>query len=183
MKNLILGAFFTLSFYTVYGQSGPKTSAQEVATPELAKKREASKKAVVSGYLSLKQDLVVSDSLKASKSAAELSGALSLFKFKKLGLVEMNSATSMRGKLILLANKIADTHSINKQREHMAELSEGMWTIIEKLAPENTVLYEQRCPMANKVWISDEKEIKNPYFPKNMLDCGAVIASVGAVQP
>ena len=183
MKKIIVGAFFALSFYTVYGQSAPKTSAQEVATPELAKKREASKKAIVTGYLALKQDLIVSDSLKASESAAKFSADLARFKFKKLGLEEMNAATSMRGKLIILSNKIADTHSINKQREHMAELSEGMWTIIEKLTPENTVLYEQRCPMANKVWISDEKEIKNPYFPKNMLDCGAVIASVGAVQP
>ncbi|MET1055271.1 MAG: DUF3347 domain-containing protein [Pedobacter sp.] len=111
-----------------------------------------------------------------------LSAALGQFKFKKLPLEEMNAATAMRGKLKVLAQQMADTHSINKQRQYMAELSEGMWTIIDKVTPEKTVLYEQRCPMANKVWISDAKEIRNPYFPKNMLDCGAVIASAGTAK-
>jgi len=172
---------FALSFGTAYAQNAMKTSAQEVA-PELVKEREALKKEIVSQYLALKQDFLISDSLKASKSAAALAAALSKFKFKKLSLEEMNKATVMRGQLKGLAQQIADTHSINKQRQYMAELSEGMWTIIDKVTPEKTVLYEQRCPMANKVWISDAKEIRNPYFPKNMLDCGAVIASVGTAQ-
>lgn len=183
MKNLILGAFFALSFSTVYAQSTIKTSLEEVGTPELAKKRDALKQEIVAKYLAVNQSLVVSDSIQAAKSAGELVKVLGQFKFKKLTLPEMNAATTMRGKLTGLAKEIADTHSINKQRKSMMELSEGMWTIIDKVVPEKMVLYKQTCPMAGKVWISDVKEIKNPYFPKNMLTCGEVTASVGAVQP
>jgi len=179
MKKLIAGALLAFSFGTVYAQSPLKTSTQEVATPELAQQREVLKKAIVSKYLEVKQNLIVSDSVQAAKSAGGLVTALNQFKFKKLGLQEMNAATTMRGKLKGLAQNIADTKSINKQRNYFMELSEGMWTIIQRLVPEKTALYEQKCPMTGKVWISDVKEIRNPYFPKNMLDCGEVTAAVG----
>lgn len=181
MKNLTLAVIMALSFSGLKAQITIKTSAQEVI-PELVQKREALKQDIVTKYLDLKQSLIVSDSLKASKSAAELAAALTQFKFKKLNLEEMNVATTMRAKLKGLATDIAETHSINKQRNYMVELSEGMWTIIDKVVPDKTVLYEQKCPMTGKVWISDVKEIKNPYFPKNMLTCGEVTATVGLAK-
>ena len=122
---------------------------------------------------------MVSDSLHASKSAVKLAAALNHFKFKKLTLEEMNAATIMRGKMKDLAARIAGTHVINKQRNYFMELSEEMWVLIERFVPGETALYEQKCPKTGKVWISDVKEIKNPYFPKNMLTCGEVTASVG----
>jgi hypothetical protein len=182
-KQLLMAAVFVLTIGSVQAQSVIRSSAKEVATAELTAKREAQKNEVISSYLALKQDLLVSDSLKAAKSAATLGAALAQFKFKKLTLEEMNTATTMRGKLNLLAQQIADTHAINKQRAYMADLSEGLWTIIDKVTPQNMVLYEQRCPMTSKVWISEVKEIKNPYYPKNMLDCGEVIASAGTLLP
>jgi hypothetical protein len=179
MKKVIAAALLAFSFGTVHAQSTVKTSAQEVATPEMAQQREVLKKAIVAKYLDVKQCLIVSDSVQAAKSAAGLVISLNQFKFKKLGLQEMNEATTMRGKLKGLAQQIAETQSINKQRNYFMELSEGMWTIISKVVPEKTALYEQKCPMTGKVWISDVKDIKNPYFPKNMLTCGEVTAAVG----
>lgn len=164
-----------------YAQSPVMTSSKEV-TADLVTKREDQKKEIVDKYLDLKQSLIVSDSVQASKSAGEFAAALNQFKFKKLGLEEMNAATTIRGKLKELATNIAGTHSINKQRNYFMELSEGMWTIIARFVPEKTALYEQKCPMTGKVWISDVKEIKNPYFPKNMLTCGEVTASVGIAE-
>jgi hypothetical protein len=39
-------------------------------------------------------------------------------------------------------------------------------------------LYLEYCPMANEntgaFWLSNEKEIKNPYFGSMMLKCGSV---------
>ncbi|MCD0487661.1 DUF3347 domain-containing protein [Pedobacter sp. MC2016-14] len=180
MKNLILAIFLAFTFGSVNAQAILKTSAQEVATPELAKQREALKKGIITNYLGLKSCLVASDSVQAAKHAADLVTALDRFKFKKLDLEQMNAATTMRGKIKGLAKSIADTYSINKQRGYFMELSEGMWSIMERFVPEKTVLYLQECPMTSKVWISDEKEIKNPYYPKNMLDCGAVKAELGS---
>ncbi|MBA4058359.1 MAG: hypothetical protein C0490_26815, partial [Marivirga sp.] len=40
------------------------------------------------------------------------------------------------------------------------------------------ILYLEYCPMANNnegaYWLSNEKEIKNPYFGDKMLKCGSV---------
>lgn len=181
MKNFILAALVAFSISSsVNAQSTLKTSLQEVATPELAKQREVLKQDILSKYLGLKSSLVASDSVQTAKYAADLVTALDRFKFKKLDLEQMNAATTMRGKIKGLAKSIADTRSISKQRNYMMELSEGMWTIMERFVPEKTVLYLQQCPMTSKVWISDEKEIKNPYYPKNMLDCGTVKAELGS---
>ena len=181
MKKLTIAFLLALSFSGAYAQSPVMSTAKEV-TADLAPKREALKQEIIAKYLALKQSLVVSDSLQAAKYAGEFSTAMTQFKFKKLGLEEMNTATAMRGKLKELALNIARTHSINKQRNYFVELSEGMWTIIARFVPDNTALYEQKCPMTGKVWISDVKEIKNPYFPKNMLTCGEVTATVGIAR-
>ncbi|KQM72653.1 hypothetical protein ASE74_22530 [Pedobacter sp. Leaf216] len=155
-----------------------KTSAQEVATPELAQKREALKEAIISNYLGMKNSLVKSDSVQAAKSATEFVAVLNQFKFKKLSLAEMNAATTTREEIKTLALAIAATKSINKQRSEMDKLSVKMWSIIERFKPEKTTLYKQVCPMMGTTWISDEKAIQNPYYPKNMLTCGEVKASI-----
>jgi hypothetical protein len=155
-----------------------KTSAQEVATPELAQKREALKEAIILNYLAVKNSLVKSDSVQAAKSAAELFAVLNQFKFKKLSLEEMNAATTTREEIKTFALAIAGTKSINKQRSEMNKLSFKMWTIIERFKPEKTTLYKQVCPMTGTTWISDDKAIQNPYYPKNMLTCGEVKESI-----
>jgi Cu(I)/Ag(I) efflux system membrane fusion protein len=155
-----------------------KTSAQEVATPELAQKREALKEAIVMNYLGIKNSLVKSDSLQAIKFATEFALLLNQFKFKKLSLDEMNAATTTREEIKTLALAIAATKSINKQRSEMDKLSVKLWSVIERFKPEKTTLYKQVCPMTGTTWISDDKAIQNPYYPKNMLTCGEVKASI-----
>jgi len=178
MKNLTIALLLAITTCSVAAQTIMKTSSQEVTVDQVPK-REALKKDVISSYMEIKNKLIVSDSLQASKAAAKLAAALTQFKFKKLTLEEMNAATTIREKLKDLATSIAGTHVINKQRNYFMELSEEMWVLIERFVPEKTTLYEQKCPMTGKVWISEVKEIKNPYFPKNMLTCGEVTASVG----
>ena len=182
MKLLTLAVLLALTVGGVNAQSALKTSAQEV-TADQVPQREKLKNDIIAKYLGIKQSLIVSDSVQAANAAAEFAAVLNQFKFKKLGLAEMNAATAMRGKLKGLATSIAGTTSINKQRNYFMELSEGMWVIIDRFVPEHVLLYEQKCPMTGKVWISDVKVIKNPYFPKNMLSCGEVTDTAGIAKP
>ena len=178
MKNYIYTMIMVMATLSFNVKAQVKTSAQEVATPELAQKREALKEAIILNYLSVKNSLIKSDSVQAAKSAAELVTVLNQFKFKKLSLEEMNAATTTREEIKILALAIAATKSINKQRSEMDKLSVKMWTIIERFKPEKTTLYKQVCPMTGTTWISDDKAIQNPYYPKNMLTCGVVKASI-----
>ncbi len=45
-------------------------------------------------------------------------------------------------------------------------------------------LYVQHCPMANEgeggYWLAAEKEVRNPYYGDEMLNCGAVKETISA---
>lgn len=173
MKNLLVIAFLFLSTLT----QAQLTSKQEV-TPELVEKREAQKKEITNNYLALKNNLLVSDSLAVVKNAVALQQSLKNFKFKKLTLEQMNDATTKRKELIDLAAQVSATKNINKQRKVFEVLSIKFWDLAPKFKVADNALYLQVCPMTNAMWLSDSKEIKNPYYPKNMLTCGEVKASL-----
>ncbi len=50
------------------------------------------------------------------------------------------------------------------------------------LAKENKLsdktIFVQYCPMAKGSWMSNEKQIVNPYYGKSMLDCGSVKSEI-----
>ncbi|MHC0447597.1 DUF3347 domain-containing protein [Flavobacterium sp. 3-218] len=173
MKNLIVISFLFLS---VMAQA--QITSKEEVVPELVQKREAEKKEITKNYLALKNSFLTSDSLAVVKNAEAFKNALKSFKFKKLSLPDMNAATTSRKEIIELATAIASTKNINKQRKIFETLSVKYWDQAAKFKPADETLYLQVCPMTGAVWTSDSKEIKNPYYPKNMLTCGEVKASL-----
>ncbi|PBI90897.1 hypothetical protein BSF41_16030 [Flavobacterium sp. ACN2] len=173
MKNLLVITFIFCSFLA----QAQLTSKEEV-TPELVAKREAEKKEITKSYLALKNSFLTSDSLAVVKNAEALKSALKNFKFKKLNLENMNAATTSRKEIIELATALTATKNINKQRKIFETLSVKYWDQASKFKPADEILYLQICPMTGAVWTSDSKEIKNPYYPKNMLTCGEVKASL-----
>ena len=173
MKKLLILAFLCFSSLT----QAQLTSKEEVA-PELVEKREAQKKEITNHYLTLKNNLLISDSLAVVKNAAALQLSLKNFRFKKLSLEQMNEATKIRSEITALAAELAANKNINKQRKIFESLSVKFWDLAPKFKVADNTLYLQVCPMTNAMWVSDSKEIKNPYYPKNMLTCGAVKASL-----
>ena len=53
-----------------------------------------------------------------------------------------------------------------------------MFSLLKQADLRNAGIYRQYCPMAfndkGAYWLSDETDIKNPYFGKKMLECGEV---------
>lgn len=173
MKKVLVIVFIFLSGLT----QAQLTSKEEVA-PELVQKREEQKKEITKNYLALKNSLITSDSLAVVKNAEALRNSLKNFKFKKLSLEQINAATITRKAISDLAAEMASTKNINKQRKIFETLSVKYWEAASKFKAADAALYLQVCPMTGAVWTSDSKEIKNPYYPKNMLTCGEVKASL-----
>ncbi len=73
---------------------------------------------------------------------------------------------------------ILDVDKIEKQRKHFIKLSDAMIDLLESFKAPGEELYVQFCPMANDdegaFWLSDENQIRNPYFGDQMLTCGEV---------
>ena len=66
---------------------------------------------------------------------------------------------------------------INHQREHFDMLSQDVYDFV-KAFPAGQTLYRDHCPMYNDgkgaMWLSETREIKNPYYGKKMITCGSI---------
>jgi len=115
-------------------------------------------------YLHLKDALVASKSDDAKKGAGELQKALK----------DVSGSASA----IDAASKIAASSDLNEQRKVFSTLSNEMTTLVKGGKLSMGMLYLEYCPMANEntgaYWLSNEKQIKNPYFGDMMLTCGSV---------
>jgi len=115
-------------------------------------------------YIQLKDALVASKAEEAKKFGTQLQQSLLALNEGKKGATE--------------AGKIADSEKLAEQRKAFSLLSNEMKSIVKANKPATGTLYIEYCPMANNnegaYWLSNEKEIKNPYFGDKMLKCGSV---------
>ena len=76
------------------------------------------------------------------------------------------------------AKHIVSNVEIGHQRGHFNRLSNEMFAALKAFKASKATIYQQFCPMAfddkGAFWLSDKKEIKNPYFGDKMLKCGKV---------
>lgn len=73
-------------------------------------------------------------------------------------------------------NSINKSDDIENQRREFARFNLAFYKSLKKFGLENETAYYQYCPMANSdqgaYWLSETKEIRNPYFGEDMLGCG-----------
>ena len=132
-----------------------------------AQKSDASVSKLYQNYLTLKNALVTDNSDEASKAANAFIKSASMIDYKVLS----------EGNLDILrkdASKIADSRSIEAQRESFNSLSKNMIALTQKFKLADQSVFIQYCPMAKASWLSAEKNIKNPYYGSSMLTCGSV---------
>ncbi len=133
---------------------------------------------IVSNYLKLKNALTKDD----TKNAAGAGKAL-LSSFTKADVSSLDEKQKKEFTDIADDAKENSTHigdnagKIDHQREHFALLSKDIGDLIKMFgAPQK--LYQDYCPMYDDgkgaVWISETKEIENPYYGSQMLTCGSV---------
>lgn len=124
-------------------------------------------------YLKMKDAFVASDVGQVSAFAKATSKKLKEISTSDLGKMEKQHLT----KSIEMLDAIATNDNLENQRAHFVILNENIVPIAMNIQ-NSTNYYVQKCPMANNnvgaYWLSKEKEIRNPYFGKEMLDCGSI---------
>jgi Protein of unknown function (DUF3347) len=67
--------------------------------------------------------------------------------------------------------------NIKHQREHFSMMSEDVYDLVKAFGG-GRALYHDHCPMYNDnkgaMWLSELKDIKNPYMGKEMTTCGSL---------
>jgi len=73
---------------------------------------------------------------------------------------------------------MANSKTIEKQREFFVGLTSTTELILSNDLKSGNI-YKQTCPMAfdgkGAEWLSNSKEIRNPYFGDQMLTCGTTL--------
>ncbi|WP_445385383.1 efflux RND transporter periplasmic adaptor subunit [Robiginitalea sp. IMCC44478] len=136
--------------------------------------------AVIASYLRMKNALVASDANQTAqyaKASMEALNKADVSEQQQKGKIHL---AQIREKL----EAISATENLEAQREHFVSLNEHMVAVAESLSSLENTLYVQRCPMANNnkgaVWLSTEKEIRNPYYGDKMMSCGEILEELGS---
>jgi hypothetical protein len=174
MKHVISGLIVAISF-TACNQSA-KTNATEsadstaVGLSSPADLKDENTQKVYNTYLKLKDVLVASDSSGAREAGKELAAALAEIK----GCENTSD----------LAAKISTSDDLATQRGHFTALSSDIVDLMKHTDVNSGTLFVQYCPMANEgnggYWLAAEKEVRNPYYGDEMLNCGEVKETIEA---
>lgn len=122
---------------------------------------------IITTYLSLKDALVAGNSTAAISNSNELIKAIN---------DSLKNGTNQEtwNSLLNDATSISQASNIKIQREKFVSLSQSMMELAKTLKLSNAPLYVQYCPMKKASWLSDSKNIRNPYYGNMMLTCGSV---------
>lgn len=130
------------------------------------------------GYLKLKDALVATDAGQAKEEAAYLNSSLEQVDMSSLPDPAHSFWMKQLPKLREHTELIMEKNDVEEQRGQFEYLSEAMISIVKAFGPSEDTLFVQHCPMAfdntGADWLSDVREIRNPYFGNKMLKCGIV---------
>ncbi len=161
------------------------TTEPKQITPTLANvdpKVSASLDGIVDNYLQLKNALANDDASAAATSAKSIMAGMSKVDVAALTPDQKKVYSNIADDLKENAEHISkNAGKIAHQREHFAMMSDDVFDLVKGFGAAKP-LYQDHCPMAQEGkgadWLSETKEIHNPYLGKKMPDCGSVEAVV-----
>ncbi len=133
---------------------------------------------IVSNYLKIKNALIKDDSKGAANATKSIVAALNEAGTNaldaKLKKKYNDIAADAKEHAGLIGNNVG---KIDQQRAHFAMLSKDINDLIKTFRTKQK-LYQDYCPMYDEgksgYWISETKEIRNPYYGSEMLSCGRI---------
>lgn len=133
---------------------------------------------ILTSYLELKNALTKDNDTDAASAATELASSLKNFDKSALNAEQNKVYTDIEADALEHAEHIASNKgNIVHQREHFETLSAEVYELV-KATGAGQKLYYTNCPMYNNNkganWLSETKEVSNPYLGQAMLTCGSV---------
>jgi hypothetical protein len=197
MKKIVFGLLTTLSViaYSCSDNTASKQTAAKTPAPEATEDTTQVKvvkasftnvdagvatylKKLTDNYLQIKNALTGGKANEAGDAAKNLSAAMKDFDKSLLTADQKKIYDQNEEDLKEHAEHITkSTGDIEHQREHFSMMSEDMYSLVKAFGGGKT-LYHDHCPMAKNgkgaMWLSETKEIKNPYLGEKMMECGDV---------
>lgn len=155
-----------------------EATATTVTAPPAASPSTTPISGIVRGYLHLKNALTKDDGKDAASAGTEILNALGKTDSTTFTPDQKKAYASVADDVKENAEHISqNAGKIDHQREHFEMLSKDVEDLVKAFGAGQT-LYKDFCPMAadgkGASWLSEIKDIKNPYFGDEMLTCGEV---------
>jgi hypothetical protein len=185
MKNIIFG-FAVMGLFaacdnsqaTIDSNAQPADTGKSITAAQVSKTSTPTIQDVITGYLHIKNALAADNAKDAAAGGKMLAGSIAKVDVASLDSSQQATLTDVREDMQEHAEHISmNEGKIAHQREHFDMLSKDLYDLVKAVAPGQT-LYQDHCPMYNKGkganWLSEVKDIKNPYLGLKMPECGEV---------
>lgn len=155
-----------------------KTTSRTDSATKTGKETASSIGSIVNGYLQIKNALANDDGMEAANGGNALTTAFKSFDESSLTADKKKTFEDIKDDAGEHAEHIGKNgDNIKHQREHFEMLSKDIYDLVKTFGG-GQPLYYDNCEMYNDNkganWISETKEIKNPYLGKKMPTCGTV---------
>lgn len=131
---------------------------------------------IVTGYLKIKNALVKSDSKTAALNATTLEITLNKINVSQLTAIQKTLFVKISAEVKKHTKAIATNGGkLDKQRKAFRKLSQNINELVTVFGTSQK-LYKDFCPMyeGGSIWLSESKDIRNPYYGAQMLECGTI---------
>jgi hypothetical protein len=133
---------------------------------------------VFTSYVELKNAFVESDAAKVKEEAKGTDEALAKVDMKLLSGAAHNDWMNYLSPIQSSLKEIQGSADIEAQRKAFSALSDNLYKSVKAFGLGGKEAFYEYCPMAfnneGAYWLSDQAQIKNPYFGDKMLTCGEV---------
>jgi len=150
----------------------------EVVFKNVDTKVAASVKTIVDHYLHIKNALTNDNGNEAANGAKAMEKAINSLDKSLFTAEQKKVYDDMEDDLKEHADHIGKNgDKIKHQRSHFAMLSTDMYQLVKNFGAGQPI-YHDHCPMYNEnkgaMWLSEMKDVKNPFYGVEMLTCGTV---------
>ena len=163
-------------------KEAPEEKMEEITAVSDAVKASVSTEAIINSYLKIKNALANDNTDEAATAAGNFAKAVADTKTDKIAAelkdkYSNNTEEAKKQAALIVSNK----GKIAEQRKNFAVLNRNITSLIATFGT-NQKLYQDYCPMYDQgksgYWISEIKEIRNPYYGSEMLTCGGMIKEI-----
>lgn len=153
--------------------------AEEVQTfPSVAPQVQQHLTTITQQYMQLKDALVASNQEQTNNAAADMLASLKAWNGDGLTDEQKSFYDERKSQMQDNLQQIVQTTDLSSQRNYFARLSKHTAELVKGFGTGQGNVYYQYCPMAfddkGGYWLSDSKEIRNPFYGEEMLTCGRV---------
>lgn len=182
MKQIILGLAIVAASLSACSNNNTQSKEDNTKSNVEATNTEAKKpfsvNEVVTGYLNIKNALAADNGKEAAAAGNTVSAAIQKMEEASLTPEQKKVFDDVKDDIKEHGEHIGNNgDKIAHQREHFDMLSKDMYDLVKAFKPDQK-LYQDHCPMYNDGkganWLSEVKEMKNPYLGKKMPTCGTV---------